>query len=365
MSGKTENQNTTKFNISTSLLIVAASVIIALFVSEMLFRYLLFSQLSFVSHLKRPEFFATPWELDFFKLRHLFEEKYKESPDKTLGWLNGSIKPLDSYRHIDDGNLKNRTPVLLYGDSFAQCHTSAQECFQGILNGNPQFNKTHYLLNYGVSGYGIDQIYLLYQQTISRYHKPIVIIGLMNYDLDRSIMPVTWGIKPFFILNDGLLLYQNNHLFEGVNEFFLNNPPMIKSYLWRLIINEGPLPSKLQEWLRTLPEDKARIKSINEAIINELSKDLKARSIPHLFILFEWPKRMVSAPDWRVDFLVETFNKKRANFISSRDILSNLESCGQPFDWEKYAVSDGHPNYLFNRLIAQQISEWIYSLDKR
>ena len=356
--------NLKKSSLWTSIIVAIASLSIGLFLSEIFFRNLLFSQLSFMTHLKRPEFYTTPWELDFFKLRHFFQEKYKESPDKALGWVNGSIKSLDGYSHVDGSNLKGRIPVLLYGDSFAQCHTSVQDCFQGIFNDNPRFNKTHYLLNYGVSGYGIDQIYLLYQKTIDQYHNPIVIVGIMNYDLDRSLMPVTWGIKPFYTVHKGNLLYQNSHLSRDVNDFFLSNPPMIKSYLWRLIINEGPVPSNLQEWLRALPDDKTKIKSINEAIITEFSNDLRSRGIPHLFILFEWPKRLISAPDWRVDFLVETFNKMGSKFITSRNVLSSMEALGQQFDWEKYAVKDGHPNYLYNMLISERISEWINSLDR-
>lgn len=346
-----------------SFIIVVTSVCLSLFFSEILFRNLLFSQLSFMTHLRRPEFYATAWELDFFKLRHFFEQKYKESPDKMLGWLNGSITSLDGYSHVDDGNLRGRIPVLLYGDSFAACHTSAKECFQGILNDDPEFNKKYYMLNYGVSGYGIDQIYLLYQKTITQYHNPIVVIGIMNYDLDRSIMPVTWAIKPFFTVHNGGLVYQNTHLSSDVDDFFLSNPPSIKSYLWRLIINEGPMPSKLQEWLRALPEDKTRMKITNEIIINQLSNDLKSKGIPHLYILFEWPKRMVKDPDWRVNFLVETFNKNGLNFITSRDILSHIEPCGQQFSWDKYAVDDGHPNYLFNLLISQRVFEWIKKLN--
>lgn len=124
------------------------------------------------------------------------------------------------------------------------------------------------------------------------------------------------------------------------------------------------MPSNLQGWLRALPDDKAKIMSINEVIITQLSNDLRSKGIPHLFILFEWPKRMIGAPDWRVNFLVETFNKTRSNFIMSRNVLSRMEPIGQQFDWGKYAVKDGHPNYLYNLLITQQISEWINSLDR-
>ncbi len=363
MLDKAGYNNTKKIN-SYPFIIVAVSVCISFLFGEMLFSKLLFSQLSFMANLKRPEFYTTPWELDFFKLRHFFQEKYKESPDKTLGWVNGSIKSLDGYGHVDDSNLKGRIPVLLYGDSFAQCHTSVQECFQGILNDNPQFNRTHYLINYGVSGYGIDQVYLLYKQTIAQYHNPIVVIGILNYDMDRSIMPVTWGIKPFFTVRNGELIYRTAHLSSDVDDFFLSNPPSIKSYLWRLVVNEVPIPENLQEWLRALPEDRANIKITNEKIIIQLSNDLKSRGIPHLFILFEWPKRMIKEPDWRVNFLVEVFNKNGLNFITSRNVLSSIEPCGQKFDYEKYAVNDGHPNYLFNILITQQILEWMNELNK-
>lgn len=93
----------------------------------------------------------------------------------------------EDLRHQDAGNIGRRRPVLLFGDSFAAGVGDA-ESFQNILNHDEAFSRDYYLLNYGVSGYGVDQIYLMLQHTLPLYQRTIVIFSLMTFDLDRSIL---------------------------------------------------------------------------------------------------------------------------------------------------------------------------------
>ncbi len=353
-----------KSKFTCSILLILASMTFALLLSELVFRYLLFNGGSFMGPLRRAEFYANEWDLDFFKLRHFFGHKYIPPTDENLGWRNDRIDYVDGdYAHIDDKNLRGRTPVLLFGDSFAQCHTTEEECFQGILNKHPDFNKSYYLINYGVSGYGVDQVLLLYRSTIMRYRNPIVIIGIMNYDLDRNIMPVTWGLKPYFEASNGKLRLKNSHLFSYVDIFFRDNPPKINSYLWRLLVHEGPLPENIRLWMKSLEEDKQNIKEVSTPIIGSLADELKFNNIRHIFVLFEWPKRMVKAPDWRVNYLVDVFHKKKIDYIMARGAIINNQQSAQ-FNWSDYSVDDGHPNYFYNQLVSQQILSWVLELDQ-
>ena len=158
-----ESRRSNRSHVMVSVIVSVVSICITMLFAEITFRSLLFSETFFMKPLKRPEFYANEWDGNYFKLRHFFNEKYKEPSDKILGWTSPSIVVSKTYSHTDDPKIENRVPVLLYGDSFAHCHAPNGQCVHDILNGDPNFNGSHYLLNYGVSGYGADQIYLLYK----------------------------------------------------------------------------------------------------------------------------------------------------------------------------------------------------------
>jgi hypothetical protein len=353
-----ETIRTNEYRWAVSLGVVVLSIGITLLFAELTFRWLLFSEASFMSPLRRPEFYANEWDGDYFKLRHFISQKYQEPSDKTLGWITPLIVASKTYTHIDDLKTENRIPVLLYGDSFAQCHAPKGQCIHDILNGDTNFNGSHYLLNYGVSGYGVDQVYLLYKNTIDNYQSPIVIIGILNYDLDRNVTPVTWGLKPFCKVEEDRLECHTSHLTSKVDNFFFHNPPTIVSYLWRLFVHAGPLPGSVAAWFKSKEERTTEIKSISEAILLEMSEDLNRRNIPHVFLIFEWPKRMIKPPDWRVQFLTDFLQSNYIDFIMAREAIVNREQGGM-FNWEKYAVDDGHPNGSYNRLVTEQVLRWL------
>ncbi len=114
---------TKKFHWIFALVAVVLSTFLAVLLAEVLFRALLFSDAPFMRTLKRPELFANEWHSNYFKLRHFLGRKYREPSDKLLGWTNARIKASRAYANIDDVNIGNRTPVLLYGDSFVECTT--------------------------------------------------------------------------------------------------------------------------------------------------------------------------------------------------------------------------------------------------
>ena len=82
-------------------------------------------------------------------------------------------------------------------------------CFEEILNGDPEFSRENYLLNYGVAGYGVDQIYLLFEQSLELYRRPLVVVSLLRTDLDRTILS---DQKPHFEPHEGKLVLPSGWL---------------------------------------------------------------------------------------------------------------------------------------------------------
>jgi hypothetical protein len=173
---------------------VATSILVGVtvLVCEMGFRTLLFSQVAFMDRFREPSLYADPLtDNDWWKLYHAFNKPTNDTAKHShplLGWGSDEKFSKETYLHAEAGQVGSRQPVLLYGDSFTHCLTASEDCFHGILNSDPEFSKGHYLLNYGVLGYGVDQIYLLLQNSLPNYHKPVVAVGIYTGDLNRSIL---------------------------------------------------------------------------------------------------------------------------------------------------------------------------------
>ena len=105
--------------------------------------------------------------------------------------------------------LDGRRPVLLFGDSYTRCMTDEANCFEGWME-RSSMGATHRVFNYGVRGYGIDQIALLAGFALEHWRgrKPIVAIGIfVDDDIDRAWLDHRGWPKPRFELDlDGKLV---------------------------------------------------------------------------------------------------------------------------------------------------------------
>ena len=190
---------------------VATSILVGVtvLICEVGFRTLLFSQVAFMERFREPNLYTDYFsDDDWWKLYYAFNKPANDTakqPHSLLGWGWAGKFSNETYLHAEAGQVGRRRPVLLYGDSFTHCLTALEDCFQGILNKDTEFSKDHYLLNYGVLGYGVDQIYLLLKSSLFLYHEPYVIVGIHTRDLDRSILSYFVAQKPYFELIEGEL----------------------------------------------------------------------------------------------------------------------------------------------------------------
>ncbi len=151
-----------------NIALVLVSTLIMFGVSECAFRKILFSDNPAFEELRDPALYAKyiPHRNqdflsdDYWKLNYLFRRNgfNVTKPDSLLGWTG--FFHHNSYQHYDMKAVKDKKVVLIYGDSFTMCVDSTL-CFQEILNADEAFSENHYMLNYGVGGYGTDQISIL------------------------------------------------------------------------------------------------------------------------------------------------------------------------------------------------------------
>jgi hypothetical protein len=352
-------------NFLSKLILVFISIIATFLLVELIFRLLLFSSFKFIEPLRQPEFYSNDISSDYYRLQHFFTESCSNARDNYLGWVNTRLIFNENYIHRQANLIGQRTPVLLYGDSFAQCLTPSKECFQDILNEDEQFNKKYFFINYGVEGYGLDQIYLLYKKTIPLYSNPIVIISLLDRDLERSMSGSTWGLKPYFTLEGNQLIYHADHLKMNVEEYFHEHPPQITSYLWRLIIHSSVIPENIRSFFTNSEKQKLNLKKLNKKILLEIVNDLKMRNLTYVFLLFEHSKTVVQPIGWRMKFLSRLLEKNSIPFLSARDVIINHEQSSF-FEWGKYSLSSKstHPNFLYNQLISKALFDWLVKTKK-
>jgi hypothetical protein len=339
---------------------VGLMFIVTIVLSEVAFRLLLFSHAPFMDRYRDPSLYTDYYsDGDWWKLYYLMGKRDHEPtkhPHPLLGWT-GDFSG-ESYRHDDAGGMGRKRPVLLYGDSFTHCLTSKPECFQGILNNDKAFSRRYFLLNYGVEGYGVDQIYLLFKNSIQLYENPYVVIGVYTRDLDRSILPLFVGQKPYFDVVSDELVLRGTPVDADPQRYLADNPPKIWSYLYRLWLYQDGRPWRIRLALRGTEEVHQRKLLVNEKIILSLIHELRTRKVDHMFVIFA-DINSVKEMEWRENFLAELLNRHGTPYLSSRSIImENVQRNGKTIE-DFYIPNDGHPNAYQNLLVARELKSRI------
>jgi hypothetical protein len=350
-----------------NIFLLVCSVIVTLIVAEFIFRWMLFGNARTFKSLREPSYYSNYirhvpedfYDEDYWKLNYIFKKKFKnEDPHPLLGWTVNFNKK--TFIHNDSNKVGNKRPVLLYGNSFAMC-VYLSKCFEEILNNDKDFAKGHYLLNYGVGGYGVDQIYLLLNETVDKFNKPFVVFSLLTTDMDRCMLSVRDAQKPYFVETDSGLKLQGVPITLASSEYFKKNRPKIKSYLFNKFRNSALNPFKNDE--RREKEYIEKIKSINKLILNKIFERLRESEIDFVVLLFH-PVRHEKF-GWRSLFLINYFYANDVPYIYDLE-LRERDTTYSTYNPDNYAIrNDGHPTTHSNTLISNEIKRYILDFDYR
>lgn len=347
-------------------ILVTASLIFC----ELGLRGLLFFDIPWARPLKNPHLYATMSSSDdwwFLRERFsYFRLPAPLEPHPLLGW-KGRFDP-KTLLHDDAVNVGGKHVVLLYGDSFAAC--AEEPCFEDILNSDPNFSQKCILLNYGVGGYGQDQIHLLMAKTASMYSvngKPTIILSLLDDDIDRNLLTFRGARKPYFeIAEKGLAL---KGVPIGSPEVDAQHPPKIGiySYLYRFFVYGAPLPTSLAQLLQGEEERRHRIVRLATALVKESAAFMRENSSRNLGVIFSSAlsgggKRDEDA-DWRALLLERLLREERIPYLSVEwDILVPDMATSHRPQSDYFIPNDGHPKASTNHLIAAHLMERLSDL---
>lgn len=354
---ETQKKLSSKRKIIFSLLLFlifssALTIILELYIRHATFNSNSFGHGVFGNPMCYGDFFSDD---DYWKLRYILGDKYNppDNPHPILGWV-GDFEP-NTYIHNNASNIGDRSVVLLYGDSFAECSTDI--CFEDILNSDSALSQNYFFLNYGVSGYGTDQIKILYDNSIGHYDQSIVIFSFLTNDLDRSILSYRIGQKPFFEPVKGKLELKGFPIRKTSDEFLRENPISIRSYLWNFIIYSSLFPEPFGSWLRGDQKKIDRKIEVNELILRSVIDNLEERGIPYFFIVFHanWPDKILGSDSWRDNFVRDFLEENNIPYIWTKGlIIQNMEETGLSIE-EYFLSGDGHYSDYTNELVANEI----------
>lgn len=351
--------------INTALLLISISV--ALIVSELALRHMLFSESNVFDSLRNPSAYAIyPRDKnenfhneDYWKLHHLWGGGISvEEPHPVLGLWGSFFR--ETLKHVDQGNLNGRRPVILFGDSFAKC-VDTVKCFEDYLNNDEEFSAGHYFLNYGVGGYGVDQISLLFEMTYKEFEDPFIVFSMLTTDLDRSMLAFRDAQKPLYKLDKGRLVLEGVPITLSTSEYVEQNPPAIRSYLFNRFRNSVLNPFKSKPGAHEAYIQ--RVKSLNGAILDRVIGELNDSGLDYIVVIFHPVHHTL--PDWRLDFLLEVCEENDVPYICERDIRL-ADTAFETYEAYRYAIAgDGHPSSYMNRLMSNVIKSTILGDDYR
>lgn len=339
------------------------SLAVGLVGTEVLMRALIWSDNDFGRPLRRAWRYAGKNEDDYWKLAYLFGELGPRSAnnryDSLLGWTNDLVEP-ETREHVAAARVGDRRPVLLYGDSFAQCLTEPPDSFQAIF-ARSSWSETHWLLNYGVGGFGLDQIYLMLRETLPdwRDRDPVVLVGVMvDDDMDRSLLSIRGWPKPRLVAGENGLELEESPVPPDKDTLLERHPVSVRSYLWKALVQGSSLlPGAWKEVLSGARARRRALQDANRPILAAIDELLRVHDVEAFFVVFHGESLL--RREWgeeRHEFLVRELQALGRPFVSSRRVIdADRASSGR--EVEDYflheGIGRGHYDALGNEVVFQ------------
>ena len=294
--------------------------------------------------------------------------------DRELGWTIGSNRQsrdglyFSSFEGIrsEKPNVRfsAQTPrfrVALIGDSNVfSLEVPFEESWSHFLQ--RQLGNDVQILNFGVDGYAIDQMYLRYKRDVRPWNADVVVIGFIEHNLLRSLAVYPFAsfgwpgfmVKPRFTANSGQLTLLNLPLpspAEILNTKSADQLPFIEydwgyhkrgwywrrhvwPYILRFAISRFP-PSPLGPHYRF---SSRAVEELNASLFAELVRTIEqAGSVPIVILMQEYSSKLVK----------DTLARASVHHMNIAGCLSDV-----PFDRRR--VSSGfHFSGLSNKAIAR------------
>jgi hypothetical protein len=289
---------------------------------------------------------------DYWVLYHYYSKARFRTPeyvDPTLGWVQGGASALGaiSDKYLSETDVKDR-PLLFFGDSFIAGATTLHERIPQLLEKQlPGFS----VLNYGVGGYGTDQITLRFKRETQRWkdRNPVVLVGILLKDMDRSLLTFRISQKPYYRIEGGTLrLYYPRYRTNA--EFIAKYRFHTKLFAYAALVSLGRHALGLEGG------DPWRREELNRRIIADACDFIaKNRLEAYFVILYDKPELLeaLQGTTTRREYEI----KAALSAAGYENVIDTKELLLEPLREKRLKVDDvfledGHYNAEGNRIVA-------------
>jgi len=355
-----------------AIVVVSITTLITLVACEFALRIALFSDIAPVSSLRQPWRYAdSAIDENYWKLLAIFDVDSVRTGMETdpagrlhpeFGWAPETTRqnPLGLIANEDYALSDINNPIPFYGDSFVAGSGAARMSYR-IPQLLDQKLPDRSVLNYGVGGYGIDQVFLRFSATIDAYAGPLVLVGILTDDVDRSIFGIRVGQKPYFRVVDDELELRNLPILPDPRQYVAQNPPQIRSYLFRLIMFKlrPVLPRTLFEWMFGYGDIHQNNLAVNRRILQEFARLSDERDLDLACIIFYSREEILEPANWRETFLKESLENLNIPYFDTKDLLADHLEREALVPNDLYYEFNNHLNELGNVIVADGLYLWL------
>ena len=266
-------------------------------------------------------------------------------PDAQLGYVRkpNVRTPCHETTSVGSRGTRDYSPggpkLVFVGDSFVESAACSVDTLPAKIEGLTGIDT----LNFGVGGYGLDQMLLLFERILPLFdpQSSLFLIGLINDDLDRVLLKVRDSPKPYFTIADQALVLHTEHIHpNSLNDYF--ERPAERFYLYYFVRGKLGFPYYRSVLERTRAERRKGMYAISELLVERFAELQRRRGFPLAFVIFPTP----GAP-----FDPTMLSLFRAHGIPVVDLQGGCLRESGKTDRELYA--ELHPTPLGNEILAR------------
>jgi hypothetical protein len=232
--------------------------------------------------------------------------------------------------------------VMVLGDSFVfGVYLNDPETLPAQLG--KQLGPNFTVHNFGMPGWGLDQMYLAYLKYVDAIEPDVVLLSYIDDDVVRTFDAYRWIErlnKPSFDVEDGRLVKRRN-----------GTPGVLDRLSFKSL-----MASQLYNRFYRRPYSKA----IAEALFDRLGQETHRRS--QRLIVLRYPTKL-EVLEGRAGGEFDFASTLERNQVVSLDPLDEMRACGPQCYRGFYIEDDGHPtgagNEFVARFLVKQNSAWL------
>jgi hypothetical protein len=232
------------------------------------------------------------------------------------------------------------TRVLVFGDSFTFGeNVSDQDTYPAQLEavlGNAE------VLNFGVHGYGHDQMLLYLREEGLRYRTDIVVLGFVAADVERNILRFGGYAKPCFDLVEGRLALRNTPV-PPPGELLRMEPYRSKFLDLLSIIREG--------WRWSTGANQRRAQRLTAAILDAFRSEVERTGARFVIVYLPTFQELEPGPETEAERFVSAHGRERGVAV-----LDLRPSFIERLAAGRHLKTTGHWNRGEHRLAAESLA---------